>query len=56
MDSKPQSDLPKKDEIPALTDEVLTAFQKLTDPKERTAFYRAHRELGRLYSEVNFHV
>lgn len=40
---------------PKLTPEILGQFQKLTDSKERKAFYEAHPELGQLYSPVNFH-
>lgn len=42
--------------IPKLTAEILGEFQKLTNSKERKAFYEAHPELGQLYSPVNFHV
>jgi hypothetical protein len=41
--------------VPRLTPEVMAEFQKLTDPKERKAFYQAHPELAEFYSPANFH-
>jgi hypothetical protein len=35
--------------------ESLAAWQKLTDPKERKAFYEKHPELRAVFSEGNFH-
>jgi len=35
--------------------ERLKAMHKLTDPKERKAFYEQHPELRAVFSEGNFH-
>ena len=40
---------------PEKLQESLAAMQKLTDPKERKAFYEKHPELRAVFSEGNFH-
>jgi hypothetical protein len=40
---------------PKLIPELLGEFQKITDPKERKAFYHSHPLLAQVYSEGNFH-
>jgi len=35
--------------------ESLREFQKLHDAAQRKAYYEAHPELKRVYSETNFH-
>ena len=53
LESKAKS--PKPEAQAAKLAESLAAFQKLTDSKDRHAYFHSHPELRAIFSEANFH-